>query len=196
MMPASEMSRQHPVNMMPTMICCTGAYIGRTIAHIGPGLHNNTYNFQAPEAQQKRFKDSKKLDRKPLKSESKAQELLRDFIGTEQWKVYRKTNRVLVSQGSLLKKHFWMIGDVFGGYNKFHPFRGKPDVVRIDNPTKLYTTYFCVDQSGGESTPYTDKVILFATHLSADLKEFMKNANRLGERTFNKMKECAVWEIQ
>lgn len=126
-----------------------------------------------------------------LKSEAKAQDLLRDLIGKDQWAIYRKTNRVLVKPG----KYFWMIGDVFGSMNKKNPFIGKPDVVRVDNPDKLYTTYFCVDQAGGDQTPYTDKVIAFATHLMADELAFFKMANRLGERNLKAMKECAIWNL-
>lgn len=186
--PTNEMARQHPVNInvLPASVCLTAT----CFAYVGD-MHNSTYAFNAPE-QPKRIRNARKLERKPLKSESKAQELLRDLIGFEQWQAYRKTNRVLVQQGKL----FWIVGDVFGNYNKFTPFSGKPDVVRIDDPKKLYVTSFCVAQAGREETPYTDKVITFATHLLADLKEFMKHANRLSEHTFNTMKECAVWDIK
>ena len=86
-----------------------------------------------------------------------------------------------------------MIGDVFGSFNKFHPFSGKPDVLRIDDPEKLYSTSFCVDQLGGENTPYTDKVILFAMHLINNEQSFVKTINRISKRKFNEIKECALW---
>ena len=176
------------VDAMATQ-CFAGSCISYT------NFHPTQYNFQAPTAKTNFRKSRRRLNkvaRKPLKSESKAQELLRDLIGWDQWKVYRKTNRVILLQGGL----YWMIGDIFGNYNKATPFSWKPDVVRIDNPDKLYATDLCVAQGSGETTPYTDKVITFATHLMADEKEFMRHANRIGEMTFNKMKECAVWEIQ
>ena len=185
---AADSARQRMAQGLQCMT--TNAFATACIAFTG--MHPQTYHFQAPEPQKVRAKTAKKLEHKPLKSESKAQELLRDLIGFDQWEVYRKTNRVLVRQGKL----FWIIGNVFGSYNKFRPFIGKPDVVRIDNSDKLYATSFCVDQGGGEQTPYTDKVVTFATHLMADLKEFMKHANRIEEKNFNTMKECAVWEIQ
>jgi len=143
----------------------------------------------------KKIKESSKAFRKrlrkPLKAEAKALVLLREMIGYDQWKVYRKTNRILVKPG----RYFWMIGNIFGTYNKNHPFSGKPDVVRIDNPKKLHSTSFCVMQFGGEETPYTDKVLLFCLSLIHDEKDFVKTVNRTGEKTFNKMAECAVWDI-
>ena len=145
---------------------------------------------------QRRFKESakrmRKRLRKPLKAEANAQVLLRDIVGWNQWEVYRKTNRILVKPN----KHFWIIGNVFGSYNKRSPFSGKPDVVRIDNPKKLYATSFCAVQSySSEATPYTDQVILFILNLIDDETLFLKTVNRMGEKKFNKMKECATWNI-
>jgi hypothetical protein len=134
-------------------------------------------------------RDREKGRRKHLKAEAKAQEMLRNFIGAEQWAVYRKTNRVIIKPN----KRFWIIGNYFGHYNKATPFFGKPDVIRIDNDKKLHITEFCVDQSGGEQTPFTDKVIFFASHLCAAENEFIKLVNRIGERTLNEIKECAIW---
>ena len=152
-------------------------------------LHRVQYNFGAPTRIDKEAQEKRK--RKQLKSEATAQELLKELIGVKQWEVYRKTNRVILKPN----KHFWIIGDIFGNYKKEYPFNGKPDVVRIDNPNKLCCTSFCVAQGGGDDTPYTDKVVSFAVHLIEDELSFFKTGNRIGEKKFNKMKECAVWEI-
>ena len=170
-----------PMDCMAS-VCFAGTCISYT------NFHPTQYNFQAPTAKTKFRKSRRRLNkvaRKPLKSESKAQELLRDLIGFDQWEVYRKTNRVILFRSYL----YWMIGDIFGHYNRATPFYGKPDVVRIDNLDKLYVTDLCVAQGSGETTPYTDKVITFATHLMISEQAFLQNANRIGEKTFNKMKE-------
>jgi hypothetical protein len=153
----------------------------------------------------------KQRDRKRLKAEAKAQDLLRSIIGVEQWRVYRKTNRLILKPNS----HFWIIGDYKDSYNKFKPFFGKPDVIRIDNAKKIYATEFCVDQAGGGHTPFTDKVIAFASHLANDEKEFVKTdkviafashlandekefvktINRIGELKFKTIKESAIWSV-
>jgi hypothetical protein len=137
-------------------------------------------------------RQAERVKRKKLKAESRAQELLKQIIGVDQWRVYRKACRVIVKPG----RHFWVIGNMFGNYDKFNPFGAKPDVVRIDNAKKLHITDFCVDQAGGDSTPYTDKVVTFATFLINDELGFVKTINRIGERTINEMKPCAVWEVK
>jgi hypothetical protein len=136
-------------------------------------------------------RDQKKLKRKQLKSEAKAQDLLKSMIGGDQWRVYRKTNRVILKPNS----HFWIVGNYMGKYNKFDPFTGKPDVIRIDNKKKLHVTEFCVDQAGGDNTPFTDKVIAFASHLANDEKQFVKTINRIGELKFKTIKKCAIWNL-
>jgi hypothetical protein len=163
-----------------------------------------------------------KQRRAPFASECMAQQLLRDMIGFEQWKVYRRTNRLLVRC-----THDWIIGNIFNSYNKFTPFSGKPDVVRIDSRMefrekagktffgllsekgqkrlgikhkeakeviKYQATNFCVIMDNNpEPVPYTDQVIAFASHLVQDDKAFYKTINRLDEKTFNKIPECAVF---
>jgi hypothetical protein len=59
----------------------------------------------------------------------------------------------------------------------------------------LYATEFCVDQAGGGHTPFTDKVIAFASHLANDEKEFVKTINRIGELKFKTIKESAIWSV-
>jgi hypothetical protein len=188
----------------PAQHACTGFYFGglgcmeTAVRLVGQGVSGDLYLQGSEEAlvyrgnnrlfPTKPKKVNKKLARKSLKAEAKAQELIKELAGTEQWEVYRRTMRVITKPN----KFFWIIGDVFGKYNKFQPFAGKPDVVRIDNDKKLYATSFCVDQRGGEETPYTDKVVAFLTHLIHDEKEFIKIGNRIDEHKFNKMKECAV----
>ena len=135
-------------------------------------------------------KKCRKEHRQQFKSEANAQQMLQDLIGLEQWAVYRKTNRVLVEG-----KHFWMIGNVFGKYDKFRPFSGKPDAVRIDAKGKrTQATSFCVMTSSGE-VPYTDKVISFAIHCSDDEKGFYKTGNRIDEHVFNKLPQCALFSL-
>ncbi len=77
----------------------------------------------------------------------------------------------------------------------YDSFCSKPDVIRIDNVDKLHYTSFCVAQNGGGPTPYTDKVISFATHLINDEKAFVKSINRIREDTLEKMPECAFVEL-
>jgi hypothetical protein len=135
----------------------------------------------------------KKLDiKKNLKAEAKACELIADLIGDEQASIYKKTKRIITKPG----KYFWIVGNVFQDRIYHDPFDGKPDVVRIDNEKKLYYTSFCVDQLVREQTPYTDKVISFATNLVLNEKEFKKTINRISEGKFNKIKECALWEFK
>jgi hypothetical protein len=168
-----------PFSVAPAACLDTTVY-GGEIHHPSPGRKT----WWSDPARQERER------RALLKSEAKAQQLLKEFVGVEQWRVYRRTNRVIAKPG----KHFWIIGDVFGTYDKFHPFIGKPDVVRVDDVDKLYATDFCVMQSGGEKTPYTDKVISFVVHLVNDEPAFIKTINRMGEKKFNEMKECALWD--
>ena len=135
----------------------------------------------------------KKLDiKKNLKAEAKACELISDLIGDEQAVVYKKTKRIITKPG----KFFWIVGNVFQDRIYHDPFDGKPDVVRLDNEKKLYYTSFCVDQLIRERTPYTDKVISFATNLILNEKEFKKTINRISEGKFNSIKECALWEFK
>ena len=133
-----------------------------------------------------------KQGRAPFKSECNAQQLLREVIGFDEWAVYRRTNRLLVRG-----QRDWLIGNIFGEYNKNRPFSGKPDVVRIDGKAKLnrkwHGTSFCVDPITREELPYTDKVLAFATNCLAEEKEFIKIGNRIGEKIFNKVPECAVF---
>jgi hypothetical protein len=133
-----------------------------------------------------------KQKRAPFKSECNAQQLLREVIGFEAWKVYRKTNRLLVRG-----KHDWLIGNVFGEYNKHRPFIGKPDVVRIDGKAKLsskwHGTSFCVDPIHKESLPYTDKVLAYAAKCLGEEEDFTEIGNRIGERSFNKISKCAIF---
>lgn len=151
------------------------------------GQIDRVYNEVKDE--KRRVRNEKKLYRKRLKAEAKAQDLLKSMIGLEEWKTYRPTNRVILKPN----KHFWIVGDYFGSYDKSKPFSGKPDVIRIDNQKKMHITTFCVDQFGGDDTPFTDKIIFFVTHLAADENLFVKTINRIGEKTLNSVKECAVW---
>lgn len=162
-----------------------------TCAYIGDIQHpENMPDFKNQKKTDRRIlREQKKLDRKRLKAEAKAQDLLKQIIGVDQWRIYRKTNRVILKP----QKHFWIIGDYFGRHHKAKPFFGKPDVIRIDNNKKLHITEFCVDQAGGENTPFTDKVIFFASHLVSNEKEFIKTVNRIGERTLKTIKESAIW---
>ena len=134
----------------------------------------------------------KKIDiKKNLKAEAKACELMYDLIGNEQAEIYKKTKRIITKPS----KYFWIVGNVFNDRIYHDPFDGKPDVVRIDNEKKLYYTSFCVDQLVREQTPYTDKVISFATNLTLDERKFKKTINRISEGKFNKMEECALWKF-
>ena len=182
---------------MSTYLLGTCIMAGCSVVYMGAfdtfPLHRSLSEISG--SQKKRFKEPNKRHRKrlrkPLKAEAKAQALLRDMIGYDQWRIYRKTNRIIVKPNN----HFWMIGDVFGDYNKSSPFTGKPDVVRIDNAEKLYATNFCAIQLGGEKTPYSDQVMFFALSLISDEKRFAKTVNRINEKKFKKMKECAVWNV-
>ncbi|KKN27441.1 hypothetical protein LCGC14_0864560 [marine sediment metagenome] len=141
----------------------------------------------------KRPSKSKKETRKPFKAESKAQEMLRDLIGFEQWQVYRETNRLAVSGTSL-----WLIGNLFGSYRKNNPFSSKPDVARIDGKRLLksgwHATTFCIDPvRTGESLPYTDKVLTFAAACLWDEKGFKKTGNRITEVNFNDLPKSAIF---
>lgn len=129
-----------------------------------------------------------KLGKQHRKAENKALLLMQNLIGSEQSDIYRKDHRVILKPN----RWFWVIGNVFESFCEDDPFRSKPDVIRIDNPKKLHFTSFCVAQSGGGPTPYTDKVITFATHLMGDEKAFVKTVNRIREDTLNNMPECAV----
>lgn len=134
---------------------------------------------------------SKKKKRKPLKAEAKAQQMLQDLIGVDQWRIYRKTNRVLVN-----KKHKWIIGNIFGKYNKSEPLCGKPDVLRIDgkNGKGYSATSFCIDPAT-RNIPYTDKVISYAIHCVDNELDFYHTGNRIGEQKLNKLPECALFII-
>jgi len=170
-----------------TFYCCTSVLsVGDLPQYYSPqsSIEDTT------KKSKKSLKSRRKESRKAFKAESNAQILLREFIDFEQWQTYRRTNRIIVRPN----KYFWIVGDIFGNYNKHRPFSGKPDVVRIDNPKKLYLTDFCVAQGGGESTPYTDKVMSFTLSLIDDEKAFVKTINRIGEKNFNKLKECALWD--
>jgi len=135
----------------------------------------------------------KKVDiKKNLKAEAKACELIADLIGNEQAAIYKKTKRIITKPG----KYFWIVGNVLQDRIYHDPFDGKPDVVRVDNEKKLYYTRFCVNQLVREQTPYTDKVISFATNLVLNEKEFKKTINRISEGKFNSIKECALWEFK
>jgi hypothetical protein len=162
----------------------TCAYIGSVVdAEYIPDFKNQK------KTDRRILREQKKLDRKRLKAEAKAQDLLKKIIGIDQWRIYRKTDRVILKP----QKHFWIIGNYFGRLNKAKPFFGKPDVIRIDNNKKLHITEFCVDQAGGENTPFTDKVVFFASHLISNEKEFIKTINRTGEKTLKTIKESAIW---
>jgi hypothetical protein len=166
--------------------CFTAA----TCAYVGEYV--NAHSLGPPPANNRRHKKkSKKINRKQLKAEARAQMQLRQIIGAEQWAVYRKTNRIICKP----KKYFWIIGNYFNTYNKFFPFSGKPDVLRIDNADKLQITSYCIDQASGNQTPYSDKIIFFTSHLAADEKQFLRMANRLSEKKLNRIKECAIWAI-
>jgi hypothetical protein len=145
--------------------------------------------FKSEKWDRRTLREEKKLERKQLKAEAKAQELLKQIIGLDQWRIYRRSNRVILKP----KNHFWIIGNYFEAYKKAKPFDRKPDVIRIDNEKKMHVTLFCIDQAGGENTPFTDKVVFFASHLIDDEKMFVKTANRIGERTFKTIKESAIW---
>ncbi len=132
--------------------------------------------------------------------------LLQQLIGMEQWRIYREANIVAVRG-----QHVWLIGDIFKSYNKFRPFNGKPDVVRIDKKTpralldivlhgykvargeRTPFTSFCVI-TRGERTPYTDKVFSYAVQCAHDEQAFYKMANRINESTFKKIPKCAIYE--
>ena len=130
--------------------------------------------------------------RNSLRAESYAQQLLRTMIGFDGWRVYRRTNRVVVHG-----KKDWLMGDLFGNYNRFYPLVGKPDVVRIDGRRRLgkgwQTTSFCVVSQSRDDLPYTDKELAFAVYCLNDEDEFYKLANRIGEGIFNQLPECAVF---
>ena len=140
------------------------------------------YAGLSEEEREQQLKDHKK-------AENKAILLLQNLLGADQCDIYRKTKRVIVKPG----KWFWIIGDAFDSYIEKDPFVSKPDVVRIDNPNKLHITTFCVDQRSGGPTPYTDKVIAFASHLMNNEKAFVRTINRIQEKTIGKMMECATW---
>lgn len=146
-----------------------------------------------PKALRQQVAQAEKQRRKAFRAEARAQVMLREIVGFEQWQVYRRTCRV-----AIFGKWNWLIGDVFGQYNRAYPMRSKPDVVRVDGRSKLsrryQTTYFCVEDRAGENIPYTDKVLAFAVHCLNDESGFYKLANRLGERSFNKVPECALFE--
>ena len=158
-----------------------------TVATYGAGLGGTcegmVYGFEAPISDEER----KELRKKELKAENKALLLLQNIIGSEQCDVYRKTHRIVTKPSNF----FWIIGDMFNNFKEDKPFYGKPDVIRIDNEKKLHITSFCVDQVG-DRTPYTDKVITFATHLINDEKAFVKTINRISESTLKKIDECAL----
>jgi hypothetical protein len=176
-----------PVPLDPQFSLATCAYFGPVV---------DAENMPAPKFKSEKWdrrilREGEKLRRKQLKAEAKAQELLKQIIGLEQWRTYRRSNRVVLKP----KNHFWIIGNYFEEYKKAKPFNGKPDVIRIDNDKKLHVTLFCVAQAGGENTPFTDKVIFFASHLIDNEKMFVEMANRIGERTFKTIKESAIWAI-
>jgi hypothetical protein len=151
-------------------------------------------------AQSDRITEPKR--RKRLKAECKAQQLLQLLLGMDEWKYYRKTNLVAVKG-----KWIWLIGDVFKNYDKFSPFQGKPDVIRVDeqtsNPFKrviksgkakegVIGTSFCVDCKDRDQ-PYSDKVAAFMVQCAYDEDGFYKMANRLREVTI-KPPRCALYE--
>lgn len=145
---------------------------------------------------------TEKVDRrKQLKAEAKAQEMMKDLIGVDQWKVYRETNLVAVKG-----KWVWLIGDYFKNYNKFDPFRGKPDVIRIDKKVKSVwqkffqpdrgtpATKFCVETRTNDVYPYTDKVMSFMVQCAHEEDKFYAMANRIGELNINLIPRCALYE--
>jgi len=135
-----------------------------------------------------------KAQRAPYKSECKAQLLLRDLIGFEQWKVYRRTNRVIV-----IGKHSWIIGNVFGDYHRSQPFLAKPDVVRLDGVRRWRghypSTSFCFLDRCNEPIPYTDKVYALVMNLINDEKEFLRTGNRIREQKLKTVPESAVYSV-
>ena len=177
---------QNATTCWQSLTCASVAYFGTSICG-----RFDRFEMLHDVASKNKLPRTKEL-RKPFKAESKAQMLLREMIGFDQWCVYRKTMRILVKPG----KHFWIIGNVFGHYNRFRPLIGKPDVLRIDNQDKLFVTDFCAIQKHQEETPYTDKVVLFTLNLINDEKKFFKTINRIKEFKLNSMKECALWELK
>ncbi|MFH1526280.1 MAG: hypothetical protein ABIG69_06440 [Bacteroidota bacterium] len=147
-------------------------------------------SYEIRKAENKKLKP--KEIRKPFKAESYAQQMLREIVGFDEWMVYRRTNRVIVAGN-----YNWLIGNVLGNYNKFNPLLRKPDVVRLDGKRKIrkgwQATSFCIISESKEELPYTDKVLAFASHCLNDEKEFYKIANRIGEKIFNKIPECAIF---
>ncbi len=139
---------------------------------------------------------NKKALRKPYKAEAKAQEMLRELIGFDQWRIYRATSRLLVNATNQ-----WLIGNLFGHYNKLHPLNHKPDVARIDGKrlgrSGFHATTFCIDPVHvGEQIPYTDKVLTFASNCLWDEVEFKKTGNRIREMNFNELPRCGVFNLR
>lgn len=165
---------------------CASTMMGMESVGFMDGM-SNSYHFEAPLSDEER----KAQKKKHRKAENKAVLLMQNMIGSEQCDVYRKFHRVIVKPN----KRFWVIGNISNSFHKDLPFSGKPDVVRIDNAKKLHITWFCVDQNGGGKTPYTDKVITFASHLMNDEEAFVKTVNRVSEDTLDKMYECAKWGV-
>lgn len=132
---------------------------------------------------------SRKEERKPFKAECRAQMLMQEMIGMDEWRVYRRTARVRVD-GDFT----WFIGNVLNGYDKFRPQGGKVEVMRIDGNVgeNLLATTFCVETTG-ESVTWTDRVISMAAHCADDEKGFYKTANRIREHRLNGMPEAARW---
>ena len=144
----------------------TGALDGWSPTHAG--------RIVSPEEQQK--------------AEKKALLLFQNLFGADNCDLYRENHLVKLKPG----RFWWIIGDLEKSFDEKHPFNRKPDVARVDNWLKWHITLFCVDQAGSEPTPFTDKVIVFATHLQNDEKAFFRTINRIRETTVKKLPRCAV----
>ena len=122
------------------------------------------------------------------KAEKKALLLFQNLHGPDNCDLYRENHLIKIYPG----RFWWIIGNLEQSFDEKNPFRGKPDVARVDNWLKWHITLFCVDQAGGEPTPFTDKVLTFVTHLQNDEKAFIKTINRIRETTVKKLPRCAV----
>ena len=176
----------------------SGCYSTSTIPNssfqncISAGEHDRRYMGQKPEGL---------TDKKKLKAECKAQLLIQDIIGLDEWKKYRKTGVI-----GVYGKRLWLIGDIFQKHDRFNPFVGKPGVVRVDQRftgriegpitgLKVPVTDFCIYAHSREQTPYSDKVISCVVQCAYDEKGFNKTANSMGERLLKKIPEHGAYDI-
>lgn len=158
-----------------------------------PDMVRDSIYYYTPLRESKRVnpKKLKKESRKPFKAECRAQQMLRDIIGVDEWRVYRRTMSLAV-----VGTYTWLFGNITGGWERRNPYGGHVGVYRVDGASpegKCLLTSFCIAPRGWEQMPFTDRVMTLAMFCANDEVAFKNEANRTGEYKFNKPPVCAEW---